>query len=211
MNLQRNILLGLVLATALSWGVERASGEPARKSDADRQLETRPSRPDDDGKLPARSAEDRLVSDGESGDGGGWTGLWRTIGALGLVAALIFVARYLLRRFGGRSAAVGRGGPIDVLARVPVAAKQHLLLVRFGERLVLAGSGPGALTTLSEITDPGEVERVLKSLTESQSGSFAHLFRKKSDEFANRDGKGSGVRDVSARIKTRLSEESDAE
>ena len=101
-------------------------------------------------------AEGRRVGPGTS-DLGGWV---RTLAALAVVVVLIFVVRLLLRRLGP----VGKGGKgpdaIEVLARSSLSAKHRLYLVRLGQRLVLVGSGPEGLTTLSEVTDPDEVSRL---------------------------------------------------
>jgi flagellar protein FliO/FliZ len=90
---------------------------------------------------------------------------------------LIFLASWLLRRAGGRQV---RGGQevMQILARKSISARQQLLLVRLGQRLVLVGSSSGALSTLSEITDEAEVASMLESVQAGQS-SFAALLKGK--------------------------------
>ena len=120
-------------------------------------------------------------------NGGGGDGWWRTALALGLVVGLIFLARYLMRRLGGGAAKAG-GGAIDVLARTSVSPRQQLLLVRLGRRLLLVGSGPEGMTPLSEITDPEEVDRMLKLVETSKAESFAEILRRKAAAVRRRKG-----------------------
>lgn len=117
--------------------------------------DTRPVAPrrDDD-------AEDRAVgSDGGKGLGGS---VLRTVLALGVVVALIFVLRFVLRRFGPGRQGRGRGGPMTVLARTSVSPRQQMLLVRLGRRLVLVGSGPEGMVSLAEVRDADEVAELVR-------------------------------------------------
>jgi flagellar biogenesis protein FliO len=89
---------------------------------------------------------------------GGQTGSVRdntiqAIGALALVVVLIFALKFLLGRMSPQSKLFGKKAVIEVVARVSVLPRQHLLLVRLGNRLLLLGSGPGGLTALSEFKD----------------------------------------------------------
>ena len=125
-------------------------------------------------------AEDRRLGDGPSRPGG-WA---QTILALAAVIGLIFLARYLLRRVGSSSPALGGGGPIRVLARANLSPKERLLLVRMGGRVLLLGSAPGGLTTLSEVTDPDEVSELLEQVAAGKSPSK----RRPTDEGPAADG-----------------------
>jgi len=100
--------------------------------------------------------EGRPVGPGTS-DLGGWV---RTLGALAVVVVLIFVVRLLLRRFAPARTSGALPGAIEVVARSSLSSRHRLYLVRLGQRLVLVGSGPEGLATLSEVTDPDEVSRL---------------------------------------------------
>ena len=66
---------------------------------------------------------------------------------------------------------------VNVLGRTPLAARQQLVLVRFGSKLVLVSLVQGDARPISEITDPLEVDR-LSGLCESQQpGSITQSFR----------------------------------
>ncbi|MBS3734456.1 MAG: flagellar biosynthetic protein FliO [Phycisphaerae bacterium] len=95
--------------------------------------------------------EDQRV--GDEGGGGIWPWV-RTGMALAVVVALVFAARWLLRRWAGSA---GGKPPVDVVARSALSARHRLYLVRLGERLVLIGGGNETLTTLAEVTDPDEI------------------------------------------------------
>jgi flagellar protein FliO/FliZ len=114
---------------------------------------------------------------GKGGNGGNAWALGRTLGALAIVVGLIFLASWLLRRVGGRQTR-GDQDVMQILARKSISARQQLLLVRLGQRLVLVGSSSGALSMLSEITDQAEVESMLESVQAGQGG-FAGLLKGK--------------------------------
>lgn len=114
-------------------------------------------------KLPAPGTgsieDDPVAGDSKGKFTGGW---WQTILALGLVVLLIFAARFGLQRFGGRAKLAA--GPIEVLSRLAVGPRQELMLVRFGERLILVGASQGSLATLAETSDPDQVESLMASI-----------------------------------------------
>jgi len=165
------VLLGPLAAEALAQG---ARGKQTATSRSSREEKL----------LGRTSSDENRIIDRNGGGGGGW---WQTALALLLVVGLIFLARYLLRRLGGRAVKTG-GGAVDVLARTSVSPRQQLLLVRLGQRLLLVGSGPEGMTPLSEITDPQEVERMVKLIETSKAESFAEILRRKAA--AIRPGRG---------------------
>jgi hypothetical protein len=77
---------------------------------------------------------------------------------------------------------------VSVLGRVPLAARQFAQLVRVGNKLVLLSVTPAGAETLTEITDPVEIDRLLGLCLERQSHSstseFDDVFRKLATETA---------------------------
>jgi len=134
--------------------------------------------------LPPRTGDDELRPVGGSNanhaNGIGWL---RTLGALAIVAGLIFAARWLLRRW-RPSGLIGAAGPVEVLARAPVAPKQQIVLVRLGGRLVLVGTGAGAMSTLAEVTDPAEVRELIDGVRAVGARGLAGLLAR------HREGEG---------------------
>ncbi len=109
--------------------------------------------------------DDPLDGDSDRKRPSGW---WQTILALGLVIVLILAARFGLQRLGGRSQLAS--GPIEVLNRLGVGSRQQLMLVRFGERLILVGASQGALTALAEANGTEEIESLMASMKPKAKG-----------------------------------------
>jgi flagellar biogenesis protein FliO len=83
----------------------------------------------------------------------------RVVGALVVVVGIAFAAKWWLRRTG--LAARVQGGTFEVIARQPVGRGQHVLVARFGPRLLCVQQTRDGLRTLSELTDPTEVAAAL--------------------------------------------------
>ncbi len=109
------------------------------------------------------------------------TGPWdwvRMVGTLGLVIALIFLARYLLQRLSGKGkVSVGSAGMV-VLGEARLTPRYHIFLVRVGRRLLLLGATASTLSTLSEITDPGEISAVLEEVEGARPRSLVDIVKR---------------------------------
>lgn len=66
---------------------------------------------------------------------------------------------------------------VQVVGRTPLAARQQLVLVRFGSKLVLVSMVQGEARTLSEITDPLEVDQLVGQCESARPGSITQSFR----------------------------------
>ena len=66
---------------------------------------------------------------------------------------------------------------VNVVGRTPLAARQQLVLVRFGSKLVLVSMIQGEARTISEITDPLEVDQLVGLCASAQPGSISESFR----------------------------------
>jgi len=115
---------------------------------------------------------------------GGWL---RTLGALAIVVALIFAARFALKRWGRLVPTGQRGQAIEVLTEVRLASRQRLALVRLGRRLVLIGSGPTGMNTLAEVSDPAEAEELLAGLRAGARGTFGSVLARYSQGGGEKD------------------------
>ena len=120
-----------------------------------------------------------LKSGEGKGTGGSTVQMFVSIGSsLLIVIGLFLGAAWFYKKT--LSAPLGGGIPnqvVKVLGRTPIAARQHLVLVRFGSKLVLVSMIQGEARALSEITDPLEVDQ-LAGFCESQSaGSASQSFR----------------------------------
>lgn len=138
----------------------------------------------------AQSSQPGLFAPRDSAGGNGVFSGWpRMLLALALVAALIYLARYLLKRF-GRMPQVGGAGPVEVVWRSSLAMKQQLMLVRFGRRVLLVGSSQHGMNTLCELADDSEVEEVLAAIEQSRGGDFLSKYKARKRQYESQDDAG---------------------
>jgi flagellar biogenesis protein FliO len=97
--------------------------------------------------------------------------------SLGIVLGLFFVLTWCFRRGMPKSARSLPPEVVEVLGRAPLAGKQQMHLIRFGNKLVLAAISPGCVDTISEITDPVEVNRLAGYCEQMRAGSTTASFR----------------------------------
>ncbi|MGA0800592.1 MAG: flagellar biosynthetic protein FliO [Steroidobacteraceae bacterium] len=93
----------------------------------------------------------------------------RYISAIILVAALLALAIWVLRRF--NVAGVGVPSRLKVVSHLSVGTREKLLVVRFGDEDVLLGITPHSITRLGAVpadSDQGETDKFRTEL-ESQS------------------------------------------
>ncbi len=140
---------------------------------------------DDQSSGPADDAERDAPLGGADSDASTMTtSAIRTIGALTLVIVLILALGWAYKRvFGarafGRFGARAPSGLVEVLARYPLPPRHSLVVLRFGQRVLLVSHGAkgGDLTTLCELEDPGEVAGVLEIAREMDGRSINARFR----------------------------------
>lgn len=105
-------------------------------------------------------------------------GVVRVALALALVMALLLGFRSVLRRSGHLLVGgVRPSGVVEVLARYPVARRQHLVLLKVGRRVVLLHQGSGTMSALTSITDADEVAHLLASMEAGARQKEAARFR----------------------------------
>lgn len=118
------------------------------------------------------------------------SGILRTLIALGIVIALIYACRGVLRRAVRNSGSLsvlltagGRApsGVLEVLGRYPIAKRTTLVLLKVDCRVLLLSQSEHGFQTLAEISDPEEVASILRKTSSEQSDSlsdrFASIFR----------------------------------
>ena len=103
--------------------------------------------------------------------------------SLGIVLGLFLVIVWAVRRGMPRGAGMLPGEAVEVLGRAAFVGKQNVHLVRCGNKLLLVCVSPGSVQTLTEITDPTEVER-LTSLAQGRR-AVAGSFREAYEQFAD--------------------------
>ncbi len=107
----------------------------------------------------------------------GW-GMWlQTLGILAVVLAAMGLVLKFLRRSGlGRSFG-GSTAAVQILSRGYLTNKHQMVLVRFGQRVLLLGLGPQNLAVLSEVREPSEAAHILAQLQAGKAGSAVQDFQ----------------------------------
>jgi flagellar biogenesis protein FliO len=125
-------------------------------------------------------------------------GFARVAGSLGLVLAAIIG----LKVFAGRMLGIKSAGPksnrgVRVLSRTTIGAKQQLMLLQVGRRLVLVADSGGQMNSVCEITDPDEVaELAAQALGEAPNmPGFNRVLRGRASEFIDDEFEGDEISD----------------
>lgn len=105
------------------------------------------------------------------------SGLTTAAGSLAVVLAAFAFLVWLARRAAPRSLPPLPAEVVEPLGRAPLAGRQQLQLVRVGRKLVLLSVAPGEARTLTEITDPAEVDRLAGLCQQNRPGSITATFR----------------------------------
>jgi flagellar biogenesis protein FliO len=91
---------------------------------------------------------------------------------------LFLLVVWSVRRGMPKGAGVLPAEAVEVLGRAPIAGRQHVHLVRCGNKLVLLSANGASVETLTEISDPAEVERLQEICrqTTTPASAFKQLF-----------------------------------
>ncbi len=144
----------------------------------------------------------------------GLPSIWTTFGSLFAVIGIFCGGMWMLRRGLPNAPRTLPREALEVLGRAPLAGKQHAHLVRVGNKLLLLAISPGDIKTLTEITDPVEVDRLAGICVQSSSTSATAAFKQVFQQFAG-DRKTQGflgdshrnTADIAARVDEALATE----
>lgn len=126
-------------------------------------------------KLPPRQAPRESIDRAKAPTS--TTGALMTIGgALAAVLGLYFTLVVLGRKFAPGGNQTLPKEAVEVLGRTTLG-RQQLQMIRIGGKLILVAMMPGSTETLTEITDPTEVERLTAMCRRSQPGSSTQTFQ----------------------------------
>jgi flagellar biogenesis protein FliO len=113
---------------------------------------------------------------------------WQTLEylwPLAIVLGLIAVGALVLKRHLPARRLLTGTGALEVVARLPLAGKQSLVLVKMGRNLVLTGVTAEQITTLCVVDDPDQVATLLGEVTQSRPDSMTHSFARAFHEEAD--------------------------
>ncbi len=122
-------------------------------------------------------------SDPASRSSGGASSLVAVVGSLAIVVGLFFLVMWLLRRGMPKGSHLLPGEVVEVLGRTPLGARQHAHLLRCGNKLLLVSLSAAGAETLTEVTDPVEVDRLAGLCRQSQPQSATAAFRQIFQQF----------------------------
>ena len=94
-------------------------------------------------------------------------------GSLALVLGVFFLVVWLFRRALPQGRGILPPEAFEVLGRAPLANRQQAQLLRCGNKLLLVCVGAAGAETLTEITDPAEVERLVEVCRGGRTGGAA--------------------------------------
>ena len=99
------------------------------------------------------------------------------IAALIVVIALILLLRTGLKKMLGGVGATNSSSVVQVLSRVAVAPRSHVLLLRVGNRVLVVSDSQAGMRTLSQIDSPEEVADILTAVSSAKTASATAGFR----------------------------------
>jgi len=121
---------------------------------------------------------------------------WVTVASsLAVVLGLFLVVAWAMRRTVPGGSVVLPSDVVEVLGRAALAGKAQVHLVRCGSKLLLVSLSPTGVETLTEITDPDEVNRLAGLCRQAQPGSATAAFRQVLQQFAAPGGTGPPARE----------------
>ena len=102
------------------------------------------------------------------------------VGSLGIVLGLFLLIAWFMRRSAPQSLTRLPDEAFEVLGRAPLLGRQNVHLLRCGNKLLLVSITPVGAETLTEITDPEEVDRLAglcrQSGPRSSTAAFQQVF-----------------------------------
>lgn len=114
------------------------------------------------------------VQPGSGSMGDGW--LLSTLAALGVVLAIVFGLRWMLKRGGVVSPSVASGSVVEVLNRTTVAPRSHVVLMRVGQRVLVVSDSSAGMRTLASVHEPEEVAALLGAVEAARPSSMTQNF-----------------------------------
>lgn len=130
----------------------------------------------------ASRAKDPAARGGESSRMG-VPSLATVLGSLAIVLGLFLLFAWTMRKASGPAGAALPKEVFEVLGRAPLASRQQVHLLRCGNKLLLVSSSAAGIETLTEVTDPAEVDRLAGLCQQSRPDSATTAFRQVFQQF----------------------------
>jgi flagellar biogenesis protein FliO len=169
-----NVLLASYVVPAEPSSIT-SSAEPSTEPSAAENLPKR--LPSPFPAMPPPGTRNSAPAGESSGRFGGIVSLMTVGGSLALVLGLFMILAWIMRRTVPGAVQALPGEVVEVLGRAPLAGRQQVHLIRCGSKLILVSVTPEGAETLTEITDPEEVDRLSGLCRETHPGSATNAFR----------------------------------
>ena len=132
------------------------------------------------------------------------TGSLATVmGSLAIVLGLFFLVAWISRRGMSPGQGILPGDAVQVLGHAPLSGRQHMHLLRIGTKLLLVSATQTGAQTLTEITDPDEVQHMMalceRRRPESATATFREVMTQLSAQSARKESL-LGDRSVAAEV-----------
>lgn len=101
----------------------------------------------------------------------------KVITSLAVVLGLFLLGMLILRKANARGGAMLPGEVVQTLGRAPLSGRQEMHLVRVGNKLLLLSVTATGAETLTEITEPEEIDRLAGICRQSHPDSITASFR----------------------------------
>jgi len=182
-------VFALVVGACVPTGAAPAGDSPLRDASS-REAADRDSTDADSRLIPPRTSDTAAQKGGKSArtgqrlktSGGGWG---TTLGGLAAVLALVFLSAKVLKKSVPAAQKTLPPEVVQVLGRKALDYRHTIHLVRFGSRMLMVGASQEGMTTLSEITDPVEIDYLAGLCKPSEPASVAHSFNQLFQRFQN--------------------------
>jgi flagellar biogenesis protein FliO len=102
---------------------------------------------------------------------------------LAIVLGLFLAVAWALRRTAPKGTMLLPGEVVEVLGRAPLAGRQQMHLLRCGNKLLLVSVTPAGAETLTEVTEPAEVDRLAGLCRQAHPRSATTAFRQIFQQF----------------------------
>ena len=135
--------------------------------------------------LPRRGTSNSTHQNRRTGAPPSWV---TVVGSLAAVLGLFLVVAWVIRHATPAGSAALPGEVVEVLGRTVLANRQQLQLLRCGNKLLLVSVTPNGAETLTEITEPEEVDRLAGLCRQSHSDSTTAAFRQVFQQFSTHRG-----------------------
>jgi flagellar biogenesis protein FliO len=114
-------------------------------------------------------------------------------GSLALVLGLFLLVAWVMRKTAPRGSILLPREVFEILGRAPLGARQQVQLLRCGNKLLLVSIMPGGAETLTEVTDPLEVDRLAGICQQANPKSSTMAFRQVFQQLAPKSGEPSAL------------------